>query len=217
MWLSRTSAIWRALQQRGLVVRYVEAGVDDLTQLNPLSPEVLFVLGGPIGVYQEHECTFLTDELRLLERRLQADLPTLGICLRAQLMARALGARVYLGHRKEMGWAPLQFSEAGRRSCLKYLARADAAVLHWHGDTFDLPAGATHLASTPGYQNQAFNWGKRGLAVQFHAEVPALSVERWLIAYGEEIALTPGMNVMKLREDTRRYAPQLRVHAASCW
>ena len=107
------------LQQRGLVVRYVEAGIEDLTQLNPLAPEVLIVLGGPIGVYQEHDYPFLTDELRVLERRLAADLPTLGICLGAQLMARALGARVYAGPRKEIGWSPLQLSEAGRRSCLR--------------------------------------------------------------------------------------------------
>src|SRR5499426_1975607 len=113
----------QVLQQRGLVVRYVEAGMDDLVQLNPLAPEVLIVLGGPIGVYQEHAYPFLTDELHMLERRLAADLPTLGICLGAQLMARALGARVYAGPRKEIGWAPLDVSEDGRRSCLRYLAK----------------------------------------------------------------------------------------------
>jgi GMP synthase (glutamine-hydrolysing) len=108
----------QVLQQRGLLVWYVEAGRDDLGQLNPLAPEVLIVLGGPIGVYQEQHYPFLTDELRVLERRLAADLPTLGICLGAQLMARALGARVYAGPRKEIGWSPLHLSEAGRWSCL---------------------------------------------------------------------------------------------------
>ncbi|HEY5867263.1 MAG TPA: glutamine amidotransferase, partial [Candidatus Tectomicrobia bacterium] len=161
------------LQQRGLTVRYVEAGTENLAQLNPLTPEVLIVLGGPIGVYQERDYPCLTDELRLLERRLAADLPTLGICLGSQLMARALGARVYPGPYKELGWSPLRLSEAGRRSCLAYLARGETAVLHWHGDTFDLPAGATRLASTPYYENQAFAWGKRGLALLCHAEVTA--------------------------------------------
>jgi GMP synthase (glutamine-hydrolysing) len=205
------------LQQRGLLVRYVEAGVEDLAQLNPLAPEVLIVLGGPIGVYQEQAYPFLTDELRLLERRLAVDLPTLGICLGAQLMARALGARVYPGPRKEIGWAPLDVSEAGRRSCLRYLAKGETAVLHWHGDTFELPAGATHLASTPSYANQAFAWGTRGLALQCHAEVTARGLERWFLSHAHEIDHTPGVSVGQLRKDTQHYAPRLQVPAASLW
>src|SRR5262245_62747081 len=98
----------QVLQQRGLLVRYIEAGVEDLVQLNPLAPEVLIVLGEPIGVYQEQNYPFLTDELRVLERRLAADRPTLGIGLGAQLMARALGAKVYSGPHQEIGWAPLE-------------------------------------------------------------------------------------------------------------
>src|SRR5262249_17403634 len=125
------------LQRRGLVVRYVEAGLDDVGQLKPPAPQGLIVLGGPIGVYPEKGYPFLTDELRVLEQRLAADRPTLGICLGAQLMARALGAKVYAGPCKEIGWASLQLSEAGRRSCLVQLAQREAAVLHWHGDTFD--------------------------------------------------------------------------------
>ena len=207
----------QVLQQRGLVVRYVEAGRDDLGQLNPLAPEVLIVLGGPIGAYQEHHYPFVTDELRLLERRLAANLPTLGICLGAQLMARALGAKVYAGPHKEIGWAPLQLSEAGRRSCLAQLAKRQAAVLHWHGDTFDLPAGATHLASTPDYDNQAFAWGTRGLALQCHAEVTARGLERWFISHAHEIEHTPGLSVGQLRQDTHCYAPRLQVRAACCW
>jgi GMP synthase (glutamine-hydrolysing) len=205
------------LQQRGLTVRYVEAGIDDLAQLSPLVPEVLIVLGGPIGVYQEHAYPFLTAELRLLERRLAADLPTLGICLGAQLMARALGAKVYAGPRKEIGWSPLQLSEAGRRSCLAQLAKRETSVLHWHGDTFDLPAGATHLASTPSYDNQAFAWDRRGLALQCHAEVTARGLEQWFISHAHEIDLMPGVSVGQLRKDTQGHAPRLQVRAASCW
>ena len=207
----------QVLEQRGLVVRYVEAGIDDVGQLNPLVPEVLIVLGGPLGVYQEQHYPFLTDELRVLERRLAADLPTLGICLGAQLMARALGARVYAGPRKEMGWAPLRLSAAGWRSCLAPLAKREAAVQHWHGDTFDLPAGATHLASTPVYANQAFAWGTRGLALQCHAEVTARGLERWFVNHAHEIDHTPGVSVAQLRQDTQCHAPRLQVRAAYCW
>jgi GMP synthase (glutamine-hydrolysing) len=205
------------LQQRGLAVRYVEAGAEDLAQLNPLAPAVLIVLGGPIGVYQAQDYPFLADELRLLERRLAADLPTLGICLGAQLMARALGAKVYVGPRKEIGWAPLQLSEAGWRSCLAQLAKREVAVLHWHGDTFDLPAGATPLASTPAYDNQAFAWGTRGLALQCHVEVTTRGLERWFISHAHEIERTPGVSVGQLRQDTQCYAPRLQVRAACCW
>jgi GMP synthase (glutamine-hydrolysing) len=207
----------QVLEQRGLVLRYVEAGLDDLAQLNPLGPEVLIVLGGPIGVYQEHSYPFLTDELRLLERRLAADRPTLGICLGAQLMARALGAKVYAGPHKEIGWAPLQLSEGGQQSCVAQLAKRQAAVLHWHGDTFDLPAGATHLALTPAYDNQAFAWGRRGLALQFHAEVTARGLERWFTSHAHEIEHTPGVSVAQLRRDTQCYAPRLQARAAYCW
>jgi GMP synthase (glutamine-hydrolysing) len=207
----------QVLQQRGLLVWYVEAGRDDLGQLNPLAPEVLIVLGGPIGVYQEQHYPFLTDELRVLERRLAADLPTLGICLGAQLMARALGARVYAGPRKEIGWSPLHLSEAGRWSCLAPLGQRQVAVLHWHGDTFDLPAGATHLASTPTYDNQAFAWGTRGLALQCHAEVTARGLERWFMSHAHELDYTPGLSVEQLRQDTQYNAPRLQVRAACCW
>jgi GMP synthase (glutamine-hydrolysing) len=207
----------QVLDQHGLVSRYVEAGVDDLAQLNPLGPDLVIVLGGPIGVDQESSYPFLTDELRLLERRLAADRPTLGICLGAQLMARALGAKVYAGPHKELGWASVQLSEAGQRSCVAELTKRQTAVLHWHGDTFDLPAGATHLASTPAYDNQAFAWGSRGLALQFHAEVTAPGLERWFTSHAHEIEHTPGVSVAQLRQDTLRHAPRLHARAARCW
>jgi GMP synthase (glutamine-hydrolysing) len=197
--------------------RYGEAGVTALAQLNPLAPEVLIILGGPIGVYQEQDYPFLTTELRLVERRLAADLPTLGICLGAQLMARALGARVSPGPSQELGWAPLRFSEAGRQSCLASLAKGATAVLHWHGDTCELPAGAPHLASTPHAANQAFAWGQRGLALLCHAEVTAGGLEQWFIGHASEIGSTPGVSVAQLRQATQRYAPRSQVRAACCW
>jgi GMP synthase (glutamine-hydrolysing) len=205
------------LQQHGLAVRYIEAGSDDIAHLNPVSPALLVVLGGPISVYQEHLYPFVTDELRLLERRLAADLPTLGICLGAQLIARSLGAKVYAGPHKEIGWAPLQLTEAGRRSGLGQLANHHVDVLHWHGDTFDLPDDARHLASTADYENQAFAWGRRILGVQFHAEVTARGLERWFITHAHEIDDTPGLNVGRLRQDTARCAPRLQARAATCW
>ena len=205
------------LHQNGFDVAYMEAGLDDLGQIDALEPDVLAVLGGPIGAYEEDIYPFLLDELRLLERRLTAGLPTIGICLGAQLMARALGAKVYPGPAKELGWAPLRLTEQGRHAPMRHLSADRTAVLHWHGDTFDVPQGAIHLAATPVYVNQAFAWGKRGLAIQFHPEVTARSIERWLIGHACEIGTTPEVSVFQLRQNTRRYAADLQVQAMQFW
>lgn len=198
---------------RGLELVYREAGVDDLSRLDPLAPELLVVLGGPIGAYEQADYPFLRDELSLLERRLQAGRPTLGICLGCQLMALALGARVYPAARKEIGWAPVTLTEAGRRSPLGALERCDGMVLHWHGDTFDLPEGATRLASTPVCPNQAFAWGAAALGLQFHVEVIAAEIERWLIGHTCEIAATPDVSVAALRADTATHGARLEAVA----
>lgn len=197
------------LERRGYRIGYREAGIDDIAAIDPAGPDLLIVLGGPIGVYDDPDYPFLRDEIRLLERRLAAGKPTLGICLGAQLMARALGARVYPGGRKEIGWSPLALTAAGRDSCLAALAPEKTRVLHWHGDTFDLPEGATLLASTPLFPHQAFSAGPRALALQFHAEVTAPGLERWLIGHAGEIAATPGVSVRSLRGDTAAQAPAL--------
>ena len=193
------------LHTQGYQVTYFEAGVDDLTAIDPLAPDLLVVLGGPIGVYELDDYPFLKDEIALLEKRLAADLPTLGICLGSQLMARALGAAVYPSGRKEIGWSPLILSDAGQRSCLAELT-PPTPVLHWHGDTFDLPNRATHLAATESFKNQAFSWGKHCLALQFHVEVTRQGLERWFIGHTLEIATTPGISVAQLRSETAKWS-----------
>jgi GMP synthase-like glutamine amidotransferase len=124
------------LQRRGFALAYRDATVDDLAAADIVDSDLLAVLGGPIGAYEPY--AFLNDELRVIEKRLRAGKPVLGICLGGQLLARALGARVYRGNGKEIGWSPLTLTAAGRRSCLAPLGDG-TPVLHWHGDTFDLP------------------------------------------------------------------------------
>ena len=195
------------LAEGGWRIEYIEAGLDGFDPAE--DADLLVVLGGPISAGDDGRYPFLADEVRLIERRLAVDRPTLGICLGAQLMARALGARVYGAGRKEIGWGPLSLSEAGAASALALLAPCHASVLHWHGDTFDLPRGALHLASTEVCENQAFGWGERALALQFHPEVTAAGLERWFIGHTLEIETTPDVSVAQLRDATRRFAPAL--------
>ncbi|HKW52087.1 MAG TPA: glutamine amidotransferase [Stellaceae bacterium] len=201
------------LECRGWAVSYRDATVDDLADAAVMAADLLIVLGGPIGAYEEALYPFLVDELHVIEQRLAAGRPVLGICLGSQLMARALGARVYPGSGKEIGWAPLQLTEAGRASCLASLGEG-TPVLHWHGDTFDLPQGAGLLASTPRYRNQAFAWERHGLSLQCHIEVDALGLERWYVGHACEIAATPGLSVPTLRAEARHWAPLLAPRAA---
>ncbi|MGE5475575.1 MAG: glutamine amidotransferase [Bacteroidales bacterium] len=198
------------LADRGFSVRYLEAATDDLTVLDTLDPDLMVVLGGPIGAYDEASFPFLKAEFKAVERRLRADRPLLGLCLGAQIMARVLGARVYGNpNGKELGWAALSLTPAGEDSVLAGLDAA--AVLHWHGDTFDLPHGADWLASTPLTPNQAFSWGQRALALQFHAEVSARGLERWFVGHWGEISATPGLSLAELRADTARHAPLIEA------
>jgi GMP synthase-like glutamine amidotransferase len=143
----------------------------------PLLEEVdfLVVLGGPMGVYEKERFPWLNDEIELVRACLRARKPVLGVCLGAQILASALGARVYPQGFREIGWFPVQFAPGAP----EWLSRGkpDLEVFHWHGDTFDLPEGATRLASSQATLNQAFLWGDCALGLQFHLETGAHDVE----------------------------------------
>lgn len=205
------------LTERGFDIEYREAGNGGFDGVDPLASDLLVVLGGPIGAYEDDLYPFVSGEIDLIERRLKADLPILGICLGAQMMARALGAKVYPGTGKEIGYAPLILTGEGKASCLRHLAPDETPVLHWHGDTFDLPAGAVRLASTPQYANQAFAWGKAALALQFHGEMAADGLEPWLIGHACEIAATKGVSVPGLRADCARHGAKLERQGRACF
>lgn len=203
------------LECRGHAVRYLDASTDDLTALDPLVSDLMVVLGRPISANDEAAYRFLMDELQLVERRLAADRPTLGICLGSQIMARTLGARVYPAEDKEIGWAPVSLTEAGRAGPLGHLEDGDTPVLHWHGENFDLPAGAERLARTQICPNQAFAYGRNALGLQFHAEACAPALERWFVGHTVEIGATPGVSVAQLRADMRRHSSAMETRGAA--
>lgn len=202
------------LGDRGQLVRYLDVGRARIEAPDPLDTSLMVVLGGPIGAYEEALFPHLTPLLSMLEKRIQAGLPTIGICLGAQLVARALGANVYKASQKELGWKPLTLTEAGKASPLRHF-EVDGhglPVLHWHGDTFDLPQGATRLASTDLCENQAFTWGNHVLGLQCHPEVLVDRFESWLVAYSAEVAET-GIDVRRLRAETAAHGPALELAA----
>jgi GMP synthase (glutamine-hydrolysing) len=197
-------------------IRYRQAGVDNLATRDAYQADLLIVLGGPISATDETNYPFLRDELHLLSERLQKTRPTLGICLGAQLMARAFGGRVYPLPRKELGWGPIKLTADGQNSCLQHLAEGGTRVLHWHGDTFDLPESAIRLASTELCKNQAFAVGGHSLGLQFHPEVTTRGLERWFIGHALEITATEGVSVTQLRTDTARWADILESQGHKC-
>jgi GMP synthase (glutamine-hydrolysing) len=201
------------LAARGFSVRYLEAGVDDIGPSSLTASDLVVVLGGPIGVYEEEQYPFLSDEIAAIHARMEAGKPTLGICLGAQLMAKACGAKVAPGPQKEIGWAPLTLTDEGRGSMLG--AFATTPVLHWHGDNFELPANAVRLARTSACPNQAFSIGKNTLGLQFHIEVDPARIEQWLIGHTVELGKA-GIDPRALRRDasTLGRATAEKGHAA---
>jgi GMP synthase (glutamine-hydrolysing) len=195
------------ISARGYDIRYHDAGIERFEAATLIAPDLVVVLGGPIGVYECGAYPFVTDEIAAVAARLRANKPILGICLGAQMMAAALGARVAPGPVKEIGYAPLTLSAAGRSSVLALLG--PSPVLHWHGDNCDLPAGCEHLASTAHCPVQAFSRTPTQLALQFHLETDPTRLEAWLVGHTVELGKA-GIDPRRLRDEARKLGPALR-------
>ena len=205
------------LADRGYEVRYLEAGTDPLPAGALLDADLVVVLGGPISANDVETYPFVADELTAIRARLDAGTPLLGVCLGAQLIARALGAAVRPARAAEIGYAPVELTPAGRDSVLAPLD--GLPVFHWHGEEVELPPGAVPLAATDVTEHQAFALGDRVLGLQFHLEADHERIEQWLVGHAHEL-FTRGIDPRDLRAGAAEHGPALATaatRALSSW
>lgn len=203
------------LRERGGDIRGLVSFLDDIGDVDPGEHDLAVILGGSMGVYQADIFPYLNAEVKYIEARLKKNLPVLGICLGSQLMAKALGSHVFKGKQgPEIGWHPLRLSHEGQNTPLRHLGGDQSPMLHWHGDTFDFPEGATLLASSDKYTIQAYSYGDTALGLQCHPEVTAESLECWLASGGFTDIESTGITVPEFRAKTKENAAVLRRQSA---
>ncbi len=199
------------LTRAGYALCYYDVGPGGLPVPDPIAPDLVIVLGAPVGVYEDDKYPFLGEEINLLKARVGVSRPVFGhLSWRAARRPRAR-REVYPSGVKEIGWAPVDLTDAAASSPLRHLARTP--VLHWHGDTFDLPQGAVLLASTSLCRNQAYSLGSNVLCVQFHPEVdPTAGMKSWLVGHAAELA-GAGIDPRDLRDGAKAAGPSLLAQA----
>lgn len=204
-------AVAASLRRQGLSFRYLDVWKPGARFPDPKAFRALILMGGPMGVYERRRYPFLSREIRFLKAFFKLDRPVLGVCLGSQLIAAALGGRVFPNRRKEIGWYPLALTAGGRRDPLFSSFPPAGWAFQWHGDTFTLPKGAAHLARSPLCRHQAFRYKAAVYALQFHMEVNGKMVREWLAQPGAaaELAAVGPSAERLLREGLPRRLPPM--------
>ncbi|MDE1916358.1 MAG: glutamine amidotransferase [Sphingomonadales bacterium] len=191
------------IEEAGYEIDRIDVTDPGFSSVDLREPDLLIMMGGPMAVYEQAQYPWIACQLRRLARRLEANRPTLGVCLGAQMMAAAMGAQVYAGPAIEVGFHPVSLRE--EPGPLRHLD--GVPVLHWHGDTFHMPDDVEWLASSPLYPHQAFRRGGNVLALQFHAEMGLdPRFEAWIEQWPEAIA-EAGSTEQAMREAHARHGP----------
>jgi GMP synthase (glutamine-hydrolysing) len=176
--------------------------------IRPEDVDVVVVLGNDHGVYEKRDRPYIAREEEWLAARVAHERPILGVCFGAQILASALGAEVYRGEKKVVGFVEVTPTPAGQSSPVRFFA--DVPVMEWHGDTFTLPERATRLAGSSDYDNEAFAIGDWALAVQFHPETTPEMHERWLTDSPEWVT-GAGYDLEALRRERDEHIAAMQV------
>ena len=165
-----------SLAARGIEFEYVDLYERDV-EVSVTDADGLIFMGGPMSV--NDDLPYLRHEMRLIAQAISRGKPVLGVCLGSQLIAKALGARVYPNPVKEIGWYPVQFTASARTDALFRGFEGAETIFHWHGETFDLPHGAQWLSFSNACRHQAFRVGSNVYGLQFHLEVTPAMIADW--------------------------------------
>ncbi len=157
----------------------------------PHAFDLLLVMGGPMGVYDEAEFPWIKEEKQALKAALNAQKPVIGICLGSQLMAEVLGGKVTKNAHREIGWFPVERISNPRVSWVSECFPERFTTFHWHGDTFSIPSGASALFKSEGCANQGFVWGEKVVGLQFHPEITPAVAATWVETGASEMQPGP--------------------------
>lgn len=197
-----------ALKQQGLRIRYVNFERDPNATPSIDKYNGLIVLGGYMGVYEADQYTHIKTEMKLIEEALKKDVPVLGICLGAQILAHVLGSEVRKAPEKEMGWYDIELTTAGENAPLLSHFKKTEKIFQMHGDTFDIPKSCEHLAQSKICPAQAFSYGRKVYGLQFHLEVDEAMILRWLNnpRNQQDIESSSGkVSAEQMKADTAKY------------
>ncbi|MGR3309818.1 MAG: type 1 glutamine amidotransferase [Candidatus Brocadiales bacterium] len=190
--------------------RTISPFVGDAYPDDPTTCSAIVSLGGPMNVYEEEKYPYMKLEDSFLKDAVKKEVPILGICLGAQLLAKAVGAKVVKAEAKEIGWYKVPLTSDGKEDPLFHGINNELNVFHWHGDTFNIPDGGKRLAESEICPNQAFRYGENAYGIQFHIEVTEPMIHEWTRAYKDELdALSlPANQLVSLPAET--YTQQAR-------
>jgi GMP synthase (glutamine-hydrolysing) len=169
----------------------------------------LIVMGGPQSVYERARFPYLHKEMRLIEDAMERSKPVLGICLGSQLLAATLGAKVYPGRQKEIGWHRIDLTDSASKDALFSGEPSSLVGFHWHGDIFDLPRGATLVASSALTAHQAFRYGKNAYGLLFHLEVTLPQINTMVATFADELQ-SAGLNGSAIKLNSHAHLPALQ-------
>ncbi|MBZ0258297.1 type 1 glutamine amidotransferase [bacterium] len=198
--LEGPSLIGSFLNKRNIPYQVNDLYAGDPVPERPEKYRAVVALGGPMNADDDDKHPYLAGEKKFLRACVDEGVPVLGICLGAQLLARALGARVYKNKTSEIGWLTVDLTEDGLRSPLMKGLDAPLPVFQWHGDTFDLPEGGKRLAGSPDCRNQAFSVGSTAFGLQFHLEVTCNDAADWAKAYLPDVNANDAKHAQRLIE-----------------